>query len=297
MTLVDEQQLIELLDLLKQRFGIKKRAGGGSAANTIYAISQFSGQVFYSCKVAGDESGDFYVDELQDANIDTNLLAEREHGVTGRCLVMISPDTERTMLTFLGISETFSKQDLNQKALLGSEYLYIEGYLVTSPTAQQAAIEAKTFAENNDIKIAITLSDPAMVEYFRNNFEDIIGSGVDLLFCNEQEALMWTGEDNIEDASTQLKKIAKQFAITLGDKGALLFDGSSNINIEPNEISAVDSNGAGDMFAGAFLYAITHGHDFETAGNFASLAASTVVSNFGPRLDKESHKQVLEGLK
>lgn len=188
MTLVDEESQTHLLNRLMERFGLKKRAGGGSAANTMYAISRFGGRAYYSCKVASDEYGEFYVQELGDHNIHTNLSELRDYGTTGKCLVMVSPDAERTMLTCLGISEKLSSTDLDPEAIAASHYVYLEGYLVTSETGRQACIDARKIAEANGVKTSLTLSDPSMVQYFRGGLEDMIGDGVDLLFANDIEA-------------------------------------------------------------------------------------------------------------
>jgi len=291
MTLVDENRQHELINQLDVFEG--KKASGGSAANTIIALSYFGGRSFYSCKVSNDELGDFYVADLKDAGVDSNLGDQRQDGVTGKCLVMVTPDADRTMNTFLGITETFSSDELDAEAIAASEYLYIEGYLVTSDTGRHAAIEARKIAEKAGVKTALTFSDPAMVQFFRDGLAEMIGERVDLLFCNEAEAMSWSESDSIEAAIEQLKKIANGFAITLGDKGALIFDGKELIEISAHEIKALDSNGAGDMFAGAFLYGITHGHSFYEAGNIASLASSRVVSQFGPRLAAQEHKEIL----
>ena len=294
MTLVSHEQQQQLLDVLKQTFGVKKRAGGGSAANTLYALSQFGGNAYLSCKVANDEPGDFYLDQLGHHNIEVDYENKREEGTTGRCLVMISPDAERTMHTYLGVSETISEQDLDFEAVKASQYIYLEGYLVTSPSAKSAIIELKKFAEQNQIKTAMTFSDPSMLEYFKDSVVEVLGDGVDLLFCNEREALLYSGAENLQDACEFMRSRAQQFAITRGAEGALLFDGERYIEIEAHPVKAVDTNGAGDMFAGAFLYALTSGKDFETAGKLASLASATVVSSFGPRLEGEIHQEIIE---
>lgn len=295
MTLVDGESQDTILERLMQRFGLKKRAGGGSAANTLYAASQFGANTFYSCKVANDDFGDFYLEELGTHNIDTNLKSIRsDDGVTGKCLVMVSPDAERTMLTYLGVSSDLTSNDIDKDALINSKYLYLEGYLVSSPAACKACVDAKAIAEEHGVLTAITLSDPGMVQFFRGGLEEMIGDGVDLLFANQIEALSWTGEETVEAAAAALKSIAKTFVITLGSKGALLFDGDKYIEIDPHQIAAVDSNGAGDMFAGAFLYGISNGLDFETSGRLASLSAATIVSQFGPRLPAEQHQDLLK---
>ncbi len=292
MTLVDEDRQHELLGHLDAFDG--KKASGGSAANTIIASSYFGGKSFYSCKVANDELGDFYVNDLQQAGVDSNVGDGRKEGITGKCLVMVTPDAERTMNTFLGITANFSVDELNLAAIKDSEYLYIEGYLVSSDTGRHAAIEARKVAEENGVKTALTFSDPAMVQFFKDGLREMIGDKVDLLFCNDAEAMSWSESDNLDDAIESLKVVANTFAITLGAKGAILFDGKKLIEISPHEVKALDSNGAGDMFAGAFLYGITHGHSFYEAGNIASLAAARVVSQFGPRLAASEHKDILD---
>lgn len=297
MTLIEEDKQQQLLELLGSRYPLKKQAGGGSAANSLYALSQFGGKAFYSCKVAGDEPGDFYMAELGNHNIETNLLPQREPGTTGRCVVMVTPDAERTMLTHLGISRYVSEQDIKVDAVKQAKYIYIEGYLVTSDSARAAAKRLKQIARDSQVKTAMTFSDPAMVEYFIDGVNEVLGDGVDLLFCNEQEAKIWSGEDDFETACSKLKTIAGQFAITRGARGARLFDGTGYIDIAAHTIKAVDTNGAGDMFSGAFMYGITQGMGFQQAGELASLAAATVVSEFGPRLAPAAHGAVLQKYK
>ena len=295
MTLVDEPRQHQLIAQLDAFAG--KKACGGSAANTIIAVSYFGGKSFYSCKVANDALGNFYIRDLKAAGVDSNLgNIACKAGITGKCLVMVTPDAERTMNTFLGITETFSVDELQQSALIDSEYLYIEGYLVTSASGRHAAIEARKIAEQNGVKTALTFSDPAMVKFFRDGLAEMLGKRVNLLFCNEHEAKTWAGSDALDEAVKALKQVADTFAITLGSKGALVYDGKHCIEIAPHPVKAVDSNGAGDMFAGAFLYGITHGHSFYEAGNIASLAAARVVSQFGPRLNAAAHQGILESV-
>lgn len=291
MTLVDERRQIELLANLDHRNG--RWASGGSAANTIIAVSYFGGHAYYSCKVADDETGEFYANDLSAAGVESNINGTQYEGTTGQCLVMITPDAERTMNTYLGISESLSVEQLNARAIRNSEYLYLEGYLVSSASARQAAIEAKRIAEEHEVKTALTFSDPSMVAYFRDGLGEMLGYGVDLLFCNEAEALAWAETDDLDEALESLTQVANAYAVTLGSRGAVVYDGKQRLSISPFPVKAVDSNGAGDMFAGAFLYGITHGHSYATAGKIASLAAARIVSRFGPRLPAEDHKIIL----
>jgi sugar/nucleoside kinase (ribokinase family) len=292
MALIEEDQLHSLLKNLTDKFGEKKRASGGSAANTIVTLSQFGGKAFYSCKVADDDIGDFYSKDLKDANVDSNLDGGRDQGTTGRCLVMVTPDAERTMNTFLGITTDLSEKELNEEAIKNSSYLYIEGYLSTSDTARAAVKKARAIAKQNNVKTALTFSDPAMVQFFREGVDELLGDGVDLLFCNEDEAMHYTGKKSIEEAAESIKIIAKSFAITLGSKGALVFDGKVSSVVASFPAKAIDTNGAGDTFSGAFLYAITHGHSYETAARLANFAASKVVAKFGPRMEGNQAQEV-----
>jgi sugar/nucleoside kinase (ribokinase family) len=165
---------------------------------------------------------------------------------------------------------------------------------VTSDSARAAAKRLKQIAEDSQVKTAMTFSDPAMVEYFKAGVNEVLGEGVDLLFCNEKEAMTWADEENFDAACSKLKTIARQFAVTRGARGARLFDGDNYIDIAAHNVKAVDTNGAGDMFSGAFMYGLTQGMSFQRAGELASLAAATVVSEFGPRLTPDAHGKVLQ---
>jgi sugar/nucleoside kinase (ribokinase family) len=296
MTLVDEPRQAQLLSHLAGHLVHSKRASGGSAANTIIAIAQFGGTAFYSCKVADDENGRFYLQDLHAAGVEHRDDGALAAGITGKCLVLITPDAERSMNTFLGISATLATEDLAPAAIAASDYVYIEGYLVTSPTGRAAAIRARELAEQHGVKTSLSFSDPGIVGYFRDGLREMLGERVDLLFCNRDEALSWAQTDDLQAAIAALKTVANTFAITLGADGALVYDGSRLHEIAPHKVQAVDTNGAGDMFAGAFLYGITQGQDFATAGRLASIAAATVVAGFGPRLSADAQRAVLATL-
>jgi sugar/nucleoside kinase (ribokinase family) len=295
MTLVDEDSQVRISNAINMDNSNKQC--GGSAANSIIAVSQFGGSSYYSCKVANDELGTFYKNDLKANGVDSNLHAEElESGVTGKCLVMTSEDASRTMNTFLGITQNYSTAEIREEALKDSEYLYIEGYLVTSENGQEAMKYAKKLAEENGVKTALTFSDPSMVKYFRDQMVSVVGASVDLLFCNEEEAMLYTEKDNLLDAREELKKAAKRFVITQGENGAMIFDGDTFIDIEPYSVKAIDTNGAGDLFAGAFLYGITNGKSYADSGKLASLASSKVVTQFGPRLEWPQTKEILNNL-
>lgn len=288
MTLVDENQQHELIEQLDAFEGNK--ASGGSAANTLIAVSSMGGSAYYSCKVADDDLGHFYLDDLKTAGVDCNMDGKHKGGITGKCLVMVTPDAERTMHTFLGVSSELSPYEVSEDAIKNASFCYLEGYLTTSESGKAANIEARKIAEANNIKTSLTFSDPFVAEHFRDGFTETIGDGIDLLFCNEVEALSYTQKSSIDEAIEVIKTFSKTFAITLGADGAVVYDGSNLISIDAHPVKAVDTNGAGDLFAGAFMYGLTHGLSFEQAGNLASKASSQIVSQFGPRLRLEQYQ-------
>ncbi|WP_295802917.1 adenosine kinase [uncultured Microbulbifer sp.] len=294
MTLVDDQRQQQLVDDLKDHLVTASHACGGSGANTVIAASYFGLDTFYSCKVAADDNGDFYRNNLAAAGVDyPAALRSADAGTTGKCLVLITPDAERSMNTFLGISAELSVTEVDPESIARSRWTYIEGYLVSSPSGRAAAIELREQAESCGVKTALSLSDPMMVQLFHDGLKEMLGSGVDLLFCNREEALKFCGTESLDEASQVLRQYCRAFAVTLGADGALLWDGEREYRVAAPAVKAVDTNGAGDMFAGAFLYGINREMSFEEAGELACRAAAQVVSQFGPRLRPEQHGALL----
>ncbi|MCH9691365.1 MAG: adenosine kinase [Gammaproteobacteria bacterium] len=294
MTLVDDVRQRELTRALSDHLVTATRDCGGSGANTVIAASYFGLNTFYSCKFADDENGRFYRDNLAAAGVGyPQALHLPEAGTTGKCLVLITPDAERSLNTFLGISAEVSIAELDRQALSNARWAYIEGYLVASESARAAAIELRRLAEAEGVKTSLSLSDPMMVKLFHSGLQEMLGSGVDLLFCNFEEALGFTGAQSIELAAEALQQYCRSFAITLGAKGVLLWDGEQQFRISSPTVTAIDANGAGDMFAGAFLYGINRGMNFPEAGRLACAAAAQVVSQYGPRLRPEQHQLLL----
>ena len=291
MTLVDEARQFELLAALDSRH--VKRSCGGSACNTIVAASCFGSTGFYSAKVAADDDGQFFIKDLQATGVDfQNTAASASAGITGKCLVMVTDDAERTMNTFLGASLELTSDEIDEASLINSQWLYLEGYLVTDEARTNVAVQAMELAKANQVKTSLSLSDPFVVQVFGDNLHKVIGNGIDLLFCNSYEARSFTNTHSTEAAAEQLKKYAKTFVITRGAGGSLSYDGTDLVQTPGVTANAVDTNGAGDMFAGAFLYAINSGHDYIWASRFANAASARVVSQFGPRIDSLEYKQI-----
>ena len=284
MTLVDEPRQAELLAALASENTHMLRKCGGSVCNSVVAASSLGAKTFFSGKVADDADGQLYINDLQHAGVDFQS-AGQESGITGKCLVMVTDDAERTMNTFLGASEALSAREIDQAALVDSEWFYVEGYLVTDEARTLATKVAVEAAKANNVKVAISLSDPFVVAVFGDALREVIGGGVDLIFCNKDEAMAFTGTESLEAAAESLKQVTKTFAITDGANGAITFDGHTMNQSKGVEAKAIDTNGAGDMFAGAFLYAITSGKRYAWAADLANDCAARVVAQFGPRLE------------
>lgn len=274
--------------LLEELDGIKHlKACGGSVANTLSTLQRMGAKTFYSCKIGNDKAGDFFYEDIHAQGIDSNLGQSKREGETGKCIVLVTPDADRTMNTYLGATADFSTAQLSEAAIQQSEYLYIEGYLVASPTGCEASITARQMAKKHNIKTAISLSDPNMVTYFRDGLIEIIGGKVDVLFSNADEAKLFTQTDDIDQAKEKLKDYADTFIITMGGDGALIYDGNTFEHVRSYKADVVDTVGAGDVFSGVFMYGITHGFNYKDAADLANFAASKVVSKFGPRLDPD----------
>jgi sugar/nucleoside kinase (ribokinase family) len=268
MTLIDEQRQNSLVAQLGESH--ESMACGGSAANTIIALAQMGARTHLDCRVSSDMTGQVFARDLHDSGVNSNLdFKPLPVGVTGKCLVFVTPDADRTMNTFLGVSAELDSSDIDVEAIKHSEYIYIEGYLAS--------------AEN-----------PNMVKFFRESLEAMIGDKVDLLFANEDEAMELANTDDLDEAVQLFKKLSRSFAITRGREGALLFDGVALIEVKPNQVQAIDTLGAGDMFAGAFLYGLSQGMSFHQSGDLASLASAKIVTQYGPRLRATQTSALLE---
>ena len=281
MTLVSETEIEALTLSLHGRE--HRRMSGGSAANTVYAVQGFGGRGFYSCRVSDDETGAHFLEDLRSAGIGTAGQRPSE-GKSGRCLTLITTDAERTMTTYLGVSATLAPDDVDEGALAVSNYLYIEGYLAAAESGCAAAVLAREIAESARVNTSLSLSDQSMVAGCRAGLSSMLGNGVTQLFCNEEEALAWTGTDRLDIAVAELADIAPFVNITLGPAGSLAATKGRSEVIPGYPVQAVDTTGAGDIYAGAFLHARTQSATPGDAARFANFAAAELVSKHGARL-------------
>ena len=285
MTLVGQPRQSELISSLKKHGSTLLKQSGGSACNSVVAAAQLGSKTYFGGKVAADDDGKLYAQDLTQASV-SHAFTPADQGVTGKCLVMVTSDAERTMNTYLGVSDEFAETEINQSALASANWFYVEGYLQTDDPRTAVVKSAVEFAKQQGVKVGLSLSDPFVAQLFSDNLRSVIGDGVDLIFCNKDEALAFTGADTIEQAVETLKSYTKTSVITDGANGATVFDGDSLSQVPGVKAKAIDTNGAGDMFAGAFLYAITSGKSYQKAAQLANQAAAKVVERFGPRLEK-----------
>jgi len=296
MTLVEEDRLDALTNAL-QEF-TPSRSSGGSAANTIYAVQALGANAAYACKIANDDTGNYFAQEMRDAGAHVAEHAQVAGGKTGRCLVLITPDAERSMNTFLGISATITTSALQPETLSRAKYLYIEGYLCSGDDSTELAIACREHAESSNVRTSLTLSDPAMVEFCKDNLVKIVGNGVDHIFCNEEEALAWAGTDRLDIAANELADAAKDLSITLGAKGSYVVskDGRHEVAGFPSKV--LDTNGAGDIYAGASLWGWQQGMSAQDAASFANYCAAHLVGRYGARLaDAAAYRDLRDSFK
>lgn len=297
MQLADATQQHALMTTLNDYTAPTGQVSGGSAANTAFAFAALGASAFYACRVGNDDAGDFYLADLSSAGVQTSALSQ-ELGQTGTCLVMVTPDGERTMHTHLGITADLSPDQVDLAPLKDAQYLYIEGYLSTSDSARQAVTIVRELARQQGSKIALSLSDPAMVQYAYDGLLDLIGTGIDVLFCNEMEALLFSKTEQLDDAITVLHQHAPLVVVTLGANGALISqaegDGWIRVPVAAHRVDQVlDTNGAGDNFAGGFLFGLNQAMSLTDCGFLASALAANVVGQYGPRLSRQRYAEIL----
>ncbi|MBV1905611.1 MAG: adenosine kinase [Pseudomonadales bacterium] len=287
MTLVEPAFMQNILTSLHEDYELapSRKSGGGSAANTIIAAQSFGSKSFYSCKLAEDETGTFFYSDLDSTGVSSLSHTKRERGVSGQCVVLITPDAQRSMNTNLGISESLSIKEIDEEILRQSRFLYIEGYLCTSPSGRAAAIRCREVAEQHHVETSLTLSDTSMVEFFRTELEQMLGNGVDHLFGNEEEALSWAKTDRLDIAITELKDVAKTLNITLGAKGSMVIEPHRQKLIPGYAVKPKDTTGAGDIYAGACLHGWASGMGTEESATLANYSAAQLITRFGARFD------------
>ncbi len=292
MTLVDEETQQRVLAELD---GVPvNRCAGGSAANTVIGVADFGGRAAYAGKVGNDELGEFCLADMRKMGV--TIEVPPAEGRTGTCVVLITEDAQRTMLTCLGVSATLGPEDIDEAELRQAKYLYVEGYLFTAEKPHAAALKAIELAKKQGVLVAFTVSDPFLIQHHRDEFWGLIEGPVDLLFCNLQEGRSLTDLQDPIEIAHEIHKHARNVALTLGPNGSILMHEGEAISIEALTVKAVDTTGAGDMYAAGLLSGITQDLSWKQAGHLASHAAARIVTQLGARLEQPFTAEEIESL-
>ncbi|MBE7438384.1 MAG: adenosine kinase [Spirochaetales bacterium] len=286
MTLVDPATQGRLLNAL-QHHELELRSGG-SAANTMFALVRSGGSAFYTGKVARDSNGEFYREDLLRAGIHFDIHpAAPSEGNTGTCLVMTTPDAERTMCTHLGVSTALSVGDVDLNRLARSHIVYLEGYLWDADRPRAACEAAMEAARSSGVQIAYTFSDSFCVDRFRDDYSRILKDYIDILFCNAAELTSFFQTDDFSAALSLLSTKARLAFVTHGADGAYVLEAGRIEHVAGFPVDPLDTNGAGDAFAGGVLYALCAGHSAPQAARWGNFLAGKIVQVRGPRLEED----------
>jgi sugar/nucleoside kinase (ribokinase family) len=280
MRLIDETESTAIRKSVASR--VTSVVPGGSAANTIAGAALIGASCAFMGSIGDDEEGSRYVTQTESAGVKTFLRKHR--ALTGHAITFITPGGERTFATHLGAAVNLSEDDVDDKAIADSRILHVEGYLLEPPMLRTAAIRAMRTAKMSGGAVSVDVSDPGLVARMGDSLKDIIREFADILFMNEEEARAFTGKDE-DDAARDAGKIVQISIVKLGARGSIIASEGALIQIPPFPAKVVNTNGAGDMYAGAFLYGCAKGMTLESAGRVASFASSRVVAADGARLD------------
>lgn len=288
MTLIDEARAVRLYD----HMGPATESSGGSAANTIAGLALLGGKGGFVGKVASDQLGDVFAHDLKSLGVGFGTRRLEGGTATGRCLVLVTPDAQRSMSTYLGAGVELSQDDIDGDVIGAAQVLYMEGYLFDPPNAQQAFYKAAAAAHEAGRMVSLTLSDAFCVERYRPEFRHLVETEVDILFANEDEILALYEVDSFEDALAAVREVARIAAITRSAEGSVVISGPDTFVISADPVArVVDTTGAGDQYAAGFLAGFTQGKDLVTCGKLGSLAAAEVISHMGARPEVDIGKQ------
>ncbi|MFM1812579.1 MAG: hypothetical protein RLZZ336_1517 [Cyanobacteriota bacterium] len=280
MALIDEQQA----EALYASLGPGLETSGGSAANTLAGIAQLGGRAGFIGRVRDDQLGAIFSHDIKAVGARYQTPPATSGPSTARCLILVTPDAQRTMCTYLGASVLLHPDDLDLEMVAQAKVLYLEGYLWDSDEAKAAFIAAAEVARAHGGEVALSLSDAFCVERHRDSFQELVDGHVDILFANEMEITSLYKANSFDEAAEQVRGRCKVAALTRSEQGSLILNGSGTHQIAPFQLGQlVDTTGAGDLYAAGFLHAYCQGQAIEACGRLGSLCAGQVVTQLGPR--------------
>ena len=271
---------------LKKNIKIEKVVAGGSVANTMAGIAHLKGKPSFIGKINSDNFGDLYKKSLKDINVNFSYIEKNENMPTGASIILITPDSERTMCTYLGISSHLSEKDIDENNIIGNELIFLEGYLWDKGISEKMFKHAITVAKKNKVKIAMSLSDIFCVTRHKQDFYDLLKDDLDILIGNENEINELTNKKNLLESVNQLKGLNKLIVITRSENGSMAIENNKIINCNSTKVSKVlDLTGAGDLFAAGFLKEYLDNSDIKKCLETGSIIASKIIQRIGARLE------------
>jgi fructokinase len=273
-------------DDLKNNIKIEKIVAGGSVANTMSGIAYLKGSPSFIGKVNSDSFGEMYKKSLEDINVNFSYLEKKENLSTGASIILITPDSERTMCTYLGVSSHLSEGDINEKNIINNELIFLEGYLWDKGISEKMFKNAINIAKKNKVKIAMSLSDIFCVTRHKVDFYNLLKHDLDILIGNENEINELTNQKNLLDSINQLKQLNKLIIITRGENGSLAIKDNEIVNCDSVKVDKItDLTGAGDLFAAGFLKEYLEKSDIKKCLMIGSILASKIIQKIGARLE------------
>lgn len=279
MSLIDEPRAVALYG----EMGPGVESSGGSAGNTMAGFASFGGKGAYIGKVADDQLGDVFRHDMKAMGVQHDTVPLALGAPTGRCLILVTPDGQRTMNTFLGASVELGSDDVDGDLIASARITYLEGYLYDKPQAKQAFKSAGKIAHDAGHRVALTLSDPFCVDRHREDFQYLVENHVDILFANEEEIKSLYEVETFEQAAKIVAGKCEIAALTRSEKGSVIIAGGEVLEIPAQAADLIDTTGAGDQYAAGFLFGYTQGMDLRTCGALGTLAATEVIGHMGPR--------------
>ncbi|MEO6627524.1 MAG: adenosine kinase [Aquihabitans sp.] len=280
MTLIDT----DTAERIYQSMGEKTEMSGGSAANTLSGVASFGGRAAYIGRVKDDSLGKAFAHDLNSLGVHFSSPMATDGDPTGRCMIVVTPDAQRTMNTYLGASATLCVDNLDLDLIASAKVTFLEGYLFDRPEAKNAFRVAADTAHRAGRKVSLTLSDSFCVDRHRDDFLDLVASGVDILFANEDEITGLYGVETFDEGVKAIQGVCEIACVTRGKHGSVVVTSDEIVPIEAHQIpKRVDTTGAGDLYASGFLHGWSQGRSLADSGRLGSIAAAAVIGHIGPR--------------
>ncbi len=291
MNLINSDKSQRLLENCK----VIKQISGGSSANTVVCLAELGNDVQFIGRVKNDQFGDFFSSDIKKSKTIFNTPPTSEGASTAHSIILITPDAQRTMCTYLGASIEFEPKDIDFSLLRESKYLYLEGYLWDSELAKDAFLKAAQIAQKSNTKIILSLSDSFCVDRHRKSFLELIADYVDIVFCNESEVLSLFKKDKLSNCQGDLSSLCELVVVTLGSNGSLVINKSDIEVIKSiSNGKVIDTTGAGDIYAGGFIHGLINNYSLRKCGEIGSICAGQIITQLGSRSNKDFRELIRE---